>query len=482
MIKDSTKKNFIYQLCYQIIVLVLPLIVAPYLTRTLKDFNLGVYNYTNSIAYYFVVLAMLGIAKHGQRVIASCNDDENKVRKTFWSLFTIHILTSLVSLGGYLIFILCSKNYQAYYLIQLLYVMSALFDITWLFQGLEKFKIVVIKNMFIKILETILIFVLVKKENDLNIYVWIKSGSILLGNLILLPSAIKLIKPIKFNKDDLKVHIKPLFVLAISVFAITIYTVFDKTLLGLMTTKENVAYYEYSNKIITIPTSISIVLCSIIFPKACACFEKQDYVSLKRHFKITLNYVYFIAIGAFFGLIAISNLFVNLYYGKEFSICGDVIKSLSIVILIIALGEVVRSIYLVPMKKDKTYVLIIMLNALINLVLSLVGIYYFGIYGAVIGTIVAELFGTVAEIVVTRKHLDFKVLLVDSLPYIVSGLLMFLGIYVIRLWFNQTLIHLIVQISVGLIIYLGCLLIYFLLIYKDKKQIRELIKNKIFRN
>ena len=88
MKSDGLKKNLFFQFSYQFIVLVVPLIMAPYLTRTLGKEAIGIYSYTYSIAYYFVLVCMLGIVKHGQRIIASVKDDPIQLRKTFWSLFT----------------------------------------------------------------------------------------------------------------------------------------------------------------------------------------------------------------------------------------------------------------------------------------------------------------------------------------------------------------------------------------------------------
>ena len=68
--KQSISKNFFFQYVYQLLVLVIPLVLAPYLSRTLRETALGIFSYANSIAAYFVTLSMLGIARHGQRIIS----------------------------------------------------------------------------------------------------------------------------------------------------------------------------------------------------------------------------------------------------------------------------------------------------------------------------------------------------------------------------------------------------------------------------
>ena len=156
------------------------LIISPFLTRTLGSNALGVYTYTYSIAYYFVMFAMLGISRHGQRIISQNRDDDEKLRKVFWSLFFTHIVVSLVSFAVYLgVSFVIGGDDLVIYLIQALYVLSALFNITWLFYGLENFKTVVIRNTVVKAVECLLIFLLIRQPSDLWKYTLISAGGII---------------------------------------------------------------------------------------------------------------------------------------------------------------------------------------------------------------------------------------------------------------------------------------------------------------
>ena len=202
MRKESLSKNLVFQFLYQGLILVIPLILSPYLTRTLQERALGIYSYTNSIAYYFVILSLLGISRYGQRIISQSADDETLLRKNFWSLFIVHILNSLVVLFLYGLFVLVfTKEDKLIYLIQGFYVASALFDITWLFYGLENFKSVVIKNAVVKIGECILIFVFVHSPSDLWKYTVISTMGLLLGQVVMLPQAIHLVPWMRDRKS-----------------------------------------------------------------------------------------------------------------------------------------------------------------------------------------------------------------------------------------------------------------------------------------
>ncbi|MGU9051446.1 oligosaccharide flippase family protein [Clostridium perfringens] len=484
MKSDSIKKNMIFQFAYQIIIFGIPLVIAPYLTRTLGDISLGVYTYTNSIAYYFVLFCMLGITRHGQRVIVSRKNNEIALRKTFWSLFTLHSVISLFGLLLYILFCLffCKDNLEVYY-VQGIYVLSALFDITWLFYGLERFKSVVIKNFIVKVLVLILIFTLVKNPSDLITYTFIMTGSVLLSQISLLPTALIIVKPIRFGWNDVREHIKPLIILSVSVLAVSLYTIFNKTLLGIMSSAKDVAFYEYSNNIVTIPKMILGVIGTVLFPRACNCVAKQDFEGIKKYFKYSLLAVYFIGFGSVFGLVSIADLFSVVYYGKNFAACGGIIKALAPAILIIGLGDIFRSQFLIPLGRDVEYTACVMVNSIINLIVSFMLIPKLGIYGVVIGTLLAELFGIVYQAILIRKYIDVNLMISSSIPFIVAGLLMMFSIKIIKYFMNMTIFGLIFQIVIGGIVYIFILAIWFLVLSSDSKKYRikivGIIKQKI---
>lgn len=404
LISDSVKKNFTFQFLCQVVILVIPLITSPYLTRTLGGTSLGVYSYTYSIAYYFVVFAMLGINRHGQRIILQTRENLIELRKSFWSLFVVHAVASILALLAYAIYVffICSDDVNVAFA-QTIYVTSALFDLTWLFYGLEKFKIVTIRNAVIKVITTNCIFAFIKSPSDVVLYTLIMALSTCLGQIVLFPQVMHAIPPIRFGREDLQKHIKPLFTLFVAAIAISIYTVFDKTLLGILTTKESVAYYEYSNKIINIPTTFIGIISTVLYPRACQYAAIGDYKGMRSNMEKSLTVSNLIGFASAFGLWAIADRFSLLYYGEEFAICGGIISIMCPLILISGIGEAVRSQCIYPLKMDMAMVKVVSLNAVVNLVLSAAFIPSFGVYGAVIGSISAEFIGLVTEVSMVKK-------------------------------------------------------------------------------
>lgn len=479
---QSAKKNFIFQIIYQVIILVIPLIIAPYLARTMGRDAVGIYSFTYTNAGYFVLFAMLGIARHGQRVIAARRDDKQALAKTFWSLYTVHAVFSVIAVLGYVTFTaLFGGSYKTIYYIQTFYVASALIDITWLFYGLENFKSVVIRNFIIKIAETVLIFCLVKSSADLWIYTLIMSISVLMGQVLMVSQAVAFVKPVKFGWADVKEHFKPLFVLFIAVVASTLYTVFDKTLLGIMTNEGNVGCYEYSTKIIAVPKTIIGVICTVMFPRACASIAKGDTKSAQKYMDYSLHFTCLLGFASIFGLMGIANLFSELYFGKEFALggehVGNVIMALTPNIFIVELGNIIRTQYMVPNKMDVSLTVTYIISAVLNIILTIILIPVLGIYGAVIGTIAAETCGLIIQFVLCRKFLSVKHVLLTMIPYVLMGAAMFGLIYVVRLFFNKTLWDLLFQVVVGAVIYCALSAVYLFCFSPIKQNLKNMVRN-----
>ena len=173
-----------------------------------------------------------------------------------------------------------------------------------------------------KILECIFIFLLIKKPDDIYIYTTIKVLSTLIGQIMMLPIAFKNIKFTKFNFSDMVKHLKPLLTFGVFVLASLLYTVLDKTLIGLICTNEDVAYYEYSNKILEIPKTFSFILVNILFPKACFFSKNNDFNKLDKYVKLCFIFVFYICFGSIFGLLFLSNDFSLIYYGESQSAQG----------------------------------------------------------------------------------------------------------------------------------------------------------------
>ncbi len=74
MEQPNVRKNYVYRLLYEILILITPFITTPYISRVLGADGVGIYSYTSSIMAYFTMFAALGTAAYGAREIAQLRD------------------------------------------------------------------------------------------------------------------------------------------------------------------------------------------------------------------------------------------------------------------------------------------------------------------------------------------------------------------------------------------------------------------------
>lgn len=466
------KKNFIYNIVYQILILVLPLITVPYVSRILGAGGIGVYSYTYSIAYYFMLMAMLGLNNYGNRAIAKVRDDKENLSKEFCSIYAFQLITSITMIIVYLLYVFIFNNqYKAIALIQIMYVVSSMFDINWFFFGIEKFKLTITRNTMVKILSLVLIFTFIKTPNDVWKYTAILAGSTLLSNIFLFSFIKKYIKLVKVNKKDILKHLKPNLILFLPVIAVSIYKIMDKIMLGILSTITEVGYYENAEKITQVPIALITALGTVMMPRITNMLSNHQEDKVKELLKSTMPFVLFMTFPMVFGLIAVSKEFSTIYFGIQFEKCGLLIQLLSVTTIFLAWGNVIRTEYLIPKEKDRDFVISAFIGAGVNLIMNCIFIPKYASVGACIGTITAEFFVMFYQSWAIRKELPLKEYIKSSVGFFIKSIIMYTIILAIaKLMQYNGLKKIIVQIIVGVFVY-GLLNIRYILNNLPIKQI-----------
>lgn len=460
MNKKSITQNYIYNLTYQVLVLILPLITTPYVSRVLGAENIGIYSYTISITTYFILFGSLGVALYGQRQIAYEQKKGKKLSKTFWEIVLLRFIAMTISMMIFYFVFVNGKQYQIYYQILLLELLANCFDISWFFQGLEEFKKTVSRNMIIKLISVISIFAFVKNVDDLGIYFWIYVLSTLVGNLSLWAYLPKYLKKIKLKQLNIIQHIKPTIGLFVPQIAIQVYTILDKTMIGaIISNKSEVGYYEQSQKIIKILLTVITSLGTVMLPRIANTFANGDKEKVIGYMNKSFNMVFLLAFPMIFGIIAVSKSFVPVFFGPGYDKVIILMNIISPILLLIGLSNVTGTQYLLPTKRQKEYTFSVVCGAIINFIMNACLISKFGATGAAIGTIIAELTVTLIQMYTVRKNFKLKEIFKLSKNYVLSSMVMFTVCLFIRKFINNNFVSTIVQIIIGGITYGICLII-----------------------
>ena len=482
MKKKSIAKNYIYNLLYQLLTIVTPLITTPYVCRVLGVNNNGIYGYTLSIVTYFILFGSLGTNMYGQREIAYVQDDKKKQTKIFWEIMLIKVISYLFASLAFVLFLCISGEYALYYRILCVALLANLIDISWFFQGNEDFEKTVIRNMIVKVLGLILVFLLVKTKNDLWIYFTIYVLSEFLGNLSLWLYLPKYLDK-NSGKKKLKKHLKPIMALFIPQIAIQIYAVLDKTMVGNITgDMAEVAYYDQAQRVIRalllIVSAMSTVMCSRI----AYAYSKHKYKDMKKYLNQSVHMVWLLATPFILGTFAISKHLVPIYFGAGFEPVVGLMNVTSIILLSIGLNNITGIQYLIQTKQQKIFTKSVTIAAIINVILNYFFIKMYGAIGAAYSSIIAETFILIYHLRYTKEYLTLKDIILASYKYIISSIVMYIVIMLLSQKLDMGIISLGIKVIVGAISYLATLFIL-----KDKftfdlcNQVTSFIKKKIKR-
>lgn len=255
-------------------------------------------------------------------------------------------------------------------------------------------------------------------------------------------------------------------VLFVPILATSFFTQVDKIMIGGLIDTTQVAYYDYSEKIIKIPIGVITAYNTVMMPRMVNIinYEKEKYLGMLRK---SMEIVGFFSIGIFFGLIAVSNDFINIFYGNDYKACIQLTKLFSLYCIIVPWSHTIRMQYLIPNKKDKNYVSSIVLGAIVNFILNSILIRIVGTSGAIIATLITELVILLYQQKGLFKILDTKQNLIKWFFYFIPGIIMYLVICSLRELVNLSpVINLIFEIMVGGFIYV--LLNVFLYFLKKK--------------
>ena len=465
---SSLKKNLAYNVAYQILVIILPLITAPYVSRVLGADGLGTYSYIFSIVTYFGLFGMLGIANHGNRSVALVRDNRQKVSEAFSNTYIIQLCTTVIALLLYFLFIYCwfSGDKTIAY-IESIIVLSYVLDITWFFFGLEQFAVTVTRNAIIKIATVVAIFIIVRSREDLWIYALIMSCGMLFSQIYLWLRIRKYADFCKPSWSQVKSNIKPVLMLFIPAIAYSIYKLLDKVMLGAMSSMSQVGLFDNAEKIINIPSSLITAFGTVMMPRITVLLGTGDEHRISYLNKNSVRYFTLLVVGAAFGLAGICNVLAPVYFGSEFVGSAPIIAGLGFSLIFVTWANVIRTQYLIPNKLDKPYVISSVIGALANLAVNIILIPKFAGIGAMIGTIIAEFTVFFVQLILVRRSFPMSQYLQPVLFLFPIGMIMFAVVYWIGAYMGNTIITLIIQILVGGFLYLSGSMVYLKVIHDE---------------
>lgn len=368
------KKNILYSGFLTTSLYIFQFITYPYVARVLGVTNIGICNFVQSIVQYFSLFATLGISTLGVREIAKCNGDKEKRNNTFSQLFTLNLsFTAIVTLL-YIGAILLVPQFAAYK--KLLYIgasqlLFGTFAIEWLFRGIEDFKYITVRTLFVRLAYVISIFLFVRDSSDYDIYFVIYSGMIIANGIINWNYRRKFVKFSIQPFSAIKKYIIPYLYLGSQLILTSLYTTFNIVYLGMVCGDVQVGYYTTATKIENIILALYSSVTLVLMPRISALMESNN--------KEGVNHVIRLSFGLLFAFVFPCLVFtecftegvVSLVAGSGYEGAVLPMKIVMPAMLIVGMEQILIVQILMPRRADKQVFINSVLGAICSILLNL---------------------------------------------------------------------------------------------------------------
>lgn len=465
-------KNYLYNLSYQILTIILPIITVPYVTRIFTSEDLGNYGFYNSIVSYFSLFAMLGIGIYGTKQIAAARN----VSSTFWNIYAIQLTAGILALFVYVITLVSIPKMSGMVPIILgIVLLTKMIDISWLFTGKEDFKKITLRNTMVKVAGVISIFTFIKSSEDLYLYIFLIVIFDFLGQFVMWIPAKKFIKRPSFDTKIIKKNLHPIVLLFLPQVAISLYVVLDRTLLGLLGSYSDVGIYEQGQKLTSILLTVVSSLGAVMLPRVANLLSERKEKEAQNMVRFSFILYNLIIFPMIFGLIAINEVFVKLFLGQNFQDVKYVLYIIVFNIMFIGWTNILGYQVLVVRNKNKEFMLSTTIPAVVSVAVNITVIPFFGYIGASITSVVVEFLVFAIQWYYSRNIINKNLLFNKDLAKIICSSLVMFGVVMlckIMLGFGG-IVGLVIYLVVGGISYLAMI---FLLKTVNIREMKGMLK------
>ncbi|MGL5780691.1 flippase [Cetobacterium sp.] len=462
---NNLKNNFIFNLIRIITNLLFPIISFPYVSRILNPEGIGKVTFTNSISAYFLMFASLGIPLYGIREVAKVRDNKEKLEKTTSEIFFLNLITTVVIVLLYFIFLYLGYLGKERILLEImsLNIFLTFIGVEWFYQGMEEYKYITIRSIFFRIVSLILIFTLVKTEDDYVVY-----GAIIIlstvGSNIFNFFKLRSFTRLSFKNLNIKRHLKPILTIFSMNIAISIYTNLDNVMLGYKSTEISVGLYSSGVKLVKLVLGIVTSLGAVMLPRISNYIHNGMESELKTLLDKAFKFIILLSLPCFLGLYLTSKEIILIFSGNGFVDAISTMKYLTPIIIFIALSNFIGIQILYPRGEEKKVLISVIVGAVVNFSLNWILIPKYAQNGAAISTTIAEGLVLLVQIILGYRYLNFIKFNFELFKAVIATIFMGIAIMMFNKYYlNNIYFSLLFKIIIG-----GSSYIIALIILKDK--------------
>ena len=470
--------------------IVFPLITFPYVCRTIGVEVNGRLAFSNSVITYFSMFATLGLTTYGIKACARVRDEKKKLSSTVKELLYINLFTTLITIVALIVSILTIDEFNRNAVFLLIYSINMILSVAglnWFFTALEQYDYITIRSIIFKLISLVLMFIFVHSPKDSYIYACITVFANAGSNICNILYSRKFID-YRTKVENIKRHIKPTLTFFATTLASNIYSNLDTIMLGFIKGDHEVGIYFAATKIKVVLITLVVSVGNVLMPRMSYYVAKKDKESFNKTLKKSYAYLISLAlpVAVFFMIMAKSS--VLLLSGEDYAAAAIPMVVLMPILVTTCISNITGLQILIPLGKEKKYMIAVMIGALVDLILNFILMKPFGAVGAAIATLIAECLQLAIQFIYTKKYLKklfhFEVTIKAVIATAISALTILIvskfGVFKV-FSFNtvekQSFVELIILGAIFVICYITSMFIMKCSIMKDElNRVKKMLK------
>jgi O-antigen/teichoic acid export membrane protein len=265
------------------------------------------------------------------------------------------------------------------------------------------------------------------------------------------------LKNTRIKELNLIQHLKPLFLLFLTIFSISVYLHFDTVLLGMLADNESVGYYSAPLKLVKIIIAVLAAITAAMFPMMVQHFEQGDLVQFKKMLNQSFELVMSIGVPTAVLVYLLAPEIIFILFGSSFEFAITPLQITAPLILIVSLSTIFGFQILSVHSKDSAILKSAVAGMLFSLVASFLFIPKFKQVGAAYTILFTELLVLSFFIYFSTKVIQLKNTKQVIVREIVFAIPYFILPYLVALIVTAALTKLIVV--------LFCSILWFVLVH-----------------
>ena len=476
--KNNIRYSVIVNMIRTVTITVLSFISFPFVCRALGDQGMGTYTWANTFVYYFLTLAKLGVPSIAIRECTKVRDDKVALSKKVQEFFIIQAILTVLSFGLMISIMAVAQgdlweNSSLIFLLATNFLVGA-FSFEWVYIALEKHYFTSFRSIFALLISALMIMLFIKlpengiaKPFESQIYLYaffccMTTYITVIINLLFLRKHVSLKKEGKYN---FKQYLSSLFIIFILSFMLTLYNQSDSFILGFLDKdKSEVGSFSVGIKAIEIIITIITSLSAVFIPRATHYYKMENKYFFNNLTRYSMNICFFIAIPAIATLTTLSSTVTNLIAGESGYVnAASVLIIISSMCLTYSISDMIYNSILLPMKKEKYYLISISIGVVLDVILSIVlGLIFKDnpSIGIAIATAFSDLVILIILIIITREYSKKAIFNINNLKILFGGIVVTVAsIFLIKyLPINNPISLLAVTLLIDAFLYIGILI------------------------